>query len=149
MAGMGPPPKAAGQRRRTNAVPGTVYLPSEGRQGEPPEWPLASMTLAEEFAWAELWAKPQAVAWERLAIPVRVVARYCRTACAAESAIAGKPTVAGVQSMGEARQMEDRLGLTPMAMLRLRWEIVADEVAEARADAPQPVTQRRIRAVEG
>lgn len=28
--------------------------------------------------------------------------------------------------MAEARQLEDRLGLTPMAMLRLRWEISDD-----------------------
>lgn len=33
--------------------------------------------------------------------------------------------------MAEARQLEDRLGLTPMAMLRLRWEISDDDaVAE-------------------
>jgi hypothetical protein len=45
--------------------------------------------------------------------------------------------------------MEDRLGLTPMSMLRLRWEIAPDELAEAR-DAPAPSTKERprLRAVE-
>ncbi|OHV46616.1 hypothetical protein BBK14_01850 [Parafrankia soli] len=130
-------------------MPGTTYLPAEGRQGDAPEWPLASMTSAEEVAWRDLWATPQAEAWAQLGIgAVRVVARYCRLVCTAEASMAGKPTVAGVQAIGEARQLEDRLGLTPMAMLRLRWEVVADELAAARSDAPQPVTQRRIRAVE-
>lgn len=75
--------------------------------------------------WAQLWATPQAVAWDRLGW-VRTVGRYCRVAVAAEA----RDATAAV--MGEARQMEDRLGLTPMAMLRLRWEVVADEVAEQR-----------------
>lgn len=146
----GPAPKPAAQRRRTNATPGTTYLPTEGRQGDAPEWPLASMTLAEEVAWRDLWATPQAVAWERLGIgTVRVVARYTRLVCMAEGSAAGRMTVAAAEVVGEVRQLEDRLGLTPMAMLRLRWEIVADELAETRADAPQPSSRPRIRAVEG
>jgi polyhydroxybutyrate depolymerase len=40
MAGMGPRPKPADRRRRRNPVPGTVYLPAEGYQGEIPPWPL-------------------------------------------------------------------------------------------------------------
>jgi hypothetical protein len=30
------------------------------------------------------------------------------------------------------RQLEDRLGLNPKAMMQLRWRIVADEVADRR-----------------
>lgn len=40
MAGMGPPPKPDNLRRRRNAVPGTTQLPSEGRKGTAPRWPL-------------------------------------------------------------------------------------------------------------
>ncbi|WP_239404657.1 DASH complex subunit DAD3 family protein [Frankia sp. Cj3] len=151
MAGMGPPPKPASQRRRRNAVPGTVELPAEGRHGDPPVWPLQVATAAEDAAWRQLWASPQAVAWERLGeATVSVVARYARLRCAAEVATAtGKSSVPLAQMLGELRQLEDRLGLSPMAMLRLRWEIVADEVAEARAGAATaPPTERRIRAVE-
>lgn len=40
MAGMGPPPKPEGQRRRRNVVPGTIRLPAAGRTGRAPAWPL-------------------------------------------------------------------------------------------------------------
>jgi hypothetical protein len=148
---MGPPPKADAQRRRRNAVPGTVYLPAEGREGDPPEFPLVSMTLGEDVAWRDLWSTPQAVAWERNGVgTVRVVARYCRLLCSAEfAALSLATSVASAQTLGEVRQLEDRLGLTPMAMLRLRWEVVTDELAEAREDAtPEAAPVRRIRAVE-
>lgn len=125
MAGMGPPPKPASQRRRTNATIGMTRLPSEGRSGDTPEWPLSSSAAYDEDLWAELWSTPQAVAWERLgAGTIRVVARYVVLLAEAD---VGEPKAAM-----EVRQLEDRLGLSPMAMLRLRWEIAPDEVAEAR-----------------
>lgn len=76
--------------------------------------------------WVEVWATPQAAVWERLGW-TRAVARYVRRLIEAESAEAPMAVNA------EVRQMEDRLGLTPMAMMRLRWEVAADEVAEARS----------------
>lgn len=149
MAGMGPPPKADSARRRRNAVPGATQLPAEGRVGDPPPWPLASITVAEDVAWLDLWRTPQAVAWERMGVgTIRIVARYARLLCAAESAAAGKVAVASAHTYGEVRQLEDRLGLTPMAMLRLRWEIATDEVAEQRAEQAASPPPRRIRAVE-
>lgn len=72
--------------------------------------------------WAELWQLPQAVAWERLHL-TRVVARYAVKLTAAEEPDASSALLA------EVRQMEDRLGLSAMAMLRLRWEIVDDATA--------------------
>lgn len=69
--------------------------------------------------WTQLWSCPQAVAWEELGW-VRTVARYARIAIAAERPKA----IAAV--MGEARQLEDRLGLNPKAMRSLAWEIAAD-----------------------
>jgi hypothetical protein len=39
---------------------------------------------------------------------------------------------APAKALMEARQFEDRLGLTPKAMRMLLWEIVADEVTEQR-----------------
>ena len=47
----------------------------------------------------------------------------------------------------EARQWSDRLGLSPLAMLRLRWEVVADEVGGRRQERAKPVT-RRLKAVD-
>jgi hypothetical protein len=76
--------------------------------------------------WTALWVLPQAVAWERLHL-TRVVARY------AQKLVAAERTDAPASLLAEVRQLEDRLGLSPMAMLRLRWEIDETE-AEAPAD---------------
>lgn len=178
MPGMGPPPKPADARRRRNATVSMTKLPVEGRQGEPPPWPLArdvrrhttltrlrqqiedldgeitdsigraagaakrrqatlqeraevlaaELEAAEEqerLLWAELWSTPQAVAWERMRW-TRDVAVYVRCTIASE-------VMGDGEAAREARQWSDRLGLNPMAMLRLRWEIVGDEVGEVRS----------------
>jgi len=69
------------------------------------------------------------------------VARYVRVLCAAEL-VNASPT-----ALSEARQMEDRLGLSPMSLLRLRWAIVDDEGAEAPAAGVLDIRER-LRAVE-
>ncbi len=113
----GPPPKPPGQRRRRNVVPALMLLPAEGRQGDVPRWPLGQAASGREAAlWAHLWAMPQAVAWSRSAL-CHVVARYTRILTAAER------RGARAAYLAETRQLEDRLGLTPMSMLRLRWTI--------------------------
>ncbi|MFG3050335.1 hypothetical protein ACGFZP_05175 [Kitasatospora sp. NPDC048239] len=180
MAGMGPAPKPASERRRRNATHATTKLPAGGRTGDPPRWPLlddivmttqrdtaqrqvdelelqlleptlkgrpkgtaqrkldaaqsalnivsAQLTAAqavEAELWSELWATPQAAAWERLGW-TREVAQYVRWKAKAEQG--------DMDAAKEARQLADRLGLNPLAMLRLRWEVAADEVAEQRQD---------------
>ena len=87
-----------------------------------------------------MWSTPQAVAWEKQGTgTIRTIARYTRMLVAAEKPGA-KSTLAG-----EVRQLEDRLGLTPMSMLRLRWEIVADELGDARREQPKVA---RLKAVD-
>lgn len=190
MAGMGPPP--TGHARRRNAAPGATQLPAEGRQGEPPRWPLPSdlatraklevardrVTLlemqeadgkdveekldaarervyvlqhtlanqdeAEAELWRELWRTPQAAEWERQRW-TREVAMYVRW-----SVLAG---CADLDAAKEARQLADRLGLTPMALLRLRWQITRDELADQRnqreaAPAPAPPARPNLKAVD-
>jgi hypothetical protein len=95
------------------------------------------MTAAEREAWSQLWRTPQAVAWERLGW-TRTVARYCRVMVESEK------RDAPAKALMEARQLEDRLGLTPKAMRMLLWEIVADEVKEHREASD---VRRRIKAV--
>ena len=69
----GPAPKPAAERRRRNAPrANTTLLPSEGRKGPAPKWPLP--TLKAE-GWDEIWKLPQAVMWERM-YAEEVVARY-------------------------------------------------------------------------
>ncbi|AKJ72166.1 hypothetical protein TPA4_1 [Tsukamurella phage TPA4] len=112
-----PGPAPQREVRRTNARPDWRKLPAGGREGEPPPWPLGGRSKAAVRAiWAQLWASPQAEAWEELGW-TRVVARYAQVLHICE----GPQATAAM--LGEARQLEDRLGLTPMAMRRLMWEI--------------------------
>lgn len=138
MAGMGPPPKDAAQRRRANApMANTLKLPAEGRQGPPPEWPFPDDV---PDVWGELWATPMAVAWESFGW-TRMVARYCVVLTMAEVTMS-------TALLSEARQLEDRLGLSPMSLLRLRWEIVADEVTEKREEKTAATKKRRLKVVD-
>lgn len=136
-----PPPPNPNARRRNVRV-GLVRLPAEGRRGKVPPWPLLApaksqeVSTAERALWAHLWTTPQAVAWERLGTH-REVAMYCRWSILAE---AGDNRAAS-----ESRLQADRLGLTPMSMRRLMWEITADEVAEQRAERSTPAAAKRKR----
>ena len=84
--------------------------------------------------WGGLWGTPQAAQWERLGW-TRVVARYAHLLEITEQ------TKASALIFGEVRQLEDRLGLSPMAMLRLRWEIDEDDhvadVAPIKSKSPR------------
>ena len=91
-------------------------LPMDGRQGPAPAWPLGDADVPTMLLWGDLWSSPQAVVWDELGW-TRVVARYCRLVLEAE---AGDAPVA---LLAEVRQMEDRLGLTPLAMRKNYWVI--------------------------
>lgn len=135
----GPAPKPSDQRRRRNApLANTTKLPAEGRPGKAPPWPLGGKPPS---VWATLWATPQASAWERLGY-TRIVARYARLLALADDPEATTPPI-----LTETRQLEDRLGLSPMAMLRLRWEIAPDEVAEKRQERSAPSRRRTLKVV--
>lgn len=130
------PPKPDAIRR--NARTGPQLLPAGGRTALAPNWPLEPATLAEADLWKALWATPQAVAWERHGW-TRVVARYVRVALVAEAL--------NKDALAEARQLEDRLGLTPKAMQMLMWQIAPDEVAAQRQQASGTGARGRIKAV--
>jgi hypothetical protein len=125
---MGPPPKPAGERRRRNATVPMTALPVDGRKGRTPDWPLEGRpSRRESVVWRQQWRKPQAVAWERAAA-FHDVAMYVRFLVRGEAG--------DLDAAREARQWSDRLGLNPQAMLRLRWEVSADEVAQVRSSRP-------------
>lgn len=156
MAGMGPPPKPTGQRRRSNATFAMTQLPAEGRTKEAPRYPLPPVVVSDDDGgseiarereaelWESLWETPQAVMWERTH-SVLTVARFVRFSVLAETG--------NVKAATEARQLEDRLGLNPQAMLRLRWEVAADEMADQRHErtsrsAQVKTARQRLRVVD-
>lgn len=120
---------------------GPQKLPKGGRQGPPPRWPLSvPMDDQEKKAWRDLWHTPQAVIWEQQEW-TRFVARYCRIMVEAEQ------PKAKYQTRAEARQMEDKLGLTPKSMKLLMWEVVEDEVAMQRQTSNAANARSRIKAI--
>ena len=84
---------------------------------------LAAQAEMESDLWVELWGTPQAAMWEKLAWS-REVAQYVRWKIRGE--------LGDLDAAKEARQWSDRLGLNPLAMLRLRWEIERTDEAESR-----------------
>jgi hypothetical protein len=120
------PPKPDAVRR--NARSGVKMLPAAGRTKLAPNWPFEPASLAEADLWKQLWATPQACAWEEHGW-ARIVARYVRVVLLAEAL--------DKDAMSEARQLEDRLGLTPKAMQMLMWQIAPDELGERRQDSQQ------------
>lgn len=150
MPGPAPNPDA----RRRNARVGTTKLPAAGRSGPAPDWPVGYHPSPMATAvWSDLWATPQAAAWESLGW-TRIVARYVVAVVASERDLddIDDPKVyaamLGAQSklLPELRQLEDRLGLNPKAMRALMWEISKDELAEVRAAAtPAPAPRRKLK----
>lgn len=131
----GPPPKKNARRR--NARPDWVTLPIEGRKGKTPRWPLSGRTPA---GWADIWRKPQAVMWEKNG-DVLLVARYVRLRNLSQDPASLESV--NVSVLNELRQLEDRLGLSPMALKRLQWEIGDAEAAGAsQSDAGKVVDAR-------
>lgn len=88
----------------------------------------------ERELWRDLWRTPQAAVWEHSGW-TRDVAQYARLKVRGE--------LGDMAAAKEARQWSDRLGLNPMAMLRLRWQIEQTDEAEDRGRRRRnPVTPR-------
>jgi hypothetical protein len=150
----GPLPETNKRRRNAPTIP-TTSLPASGFDGEIPD-PPKSYDLSSSGAawWAWAWRTPQAAAWS--AGDLYVLARRASveddiksidlvdlTICldglgeAEESELRAifarvKALVTGRLSLlKEARDLDDRLGLTPKGLAALRWKIVADKEPKA------------------
>lgn len=80
---------------------------------------------AEVELWEQLWRTPQAVIWEESKAE-REVAQYVRWKIAGEQG--------SLDAAKEARMLSDRLGLNPLALMRLRAEIEHAEEAAAKGE---------------
>lgn len=146
-SGPSPDPQAL-RRDRPSDKDGWITLPAVGYTGEVPPWPISSPPIAvkggqkvvdyvverEKKLWADLWRTPQAEMWIRNPATVHEVATYCRMSAIGETGHA--------MISAEARQMSDRLGVNPAAMLRLRWRVEGATQA-----APKSPRERRDEAV--
>lgn len=105
-----------------------ITLPAGGRTDPAPEWPLESVTSDEFLLWVKLWAKPQALMWERLGQDF-AVAHYVRTYFEAvePKAVSGLKTV--------ALRMESELGLSSLGMKTLGWQIAEGDSGPIEAPA--------------
>jgi len=118
----GPPPKDPTQRRRRNATPGFEQLDPDGRTAPAPGWPFPPASEAEIAKWGELWSLPQAVKWEEQHAE-DIVALYVRALIAVTQDLDAK-------LMNEVRQLDNKLGISPLAMRNMRWEVAAKKIEE-------------------
>ena len=120
----GPAPDPNALRRDRDAGEWTV-LPADGRKGATPAWPLSEQSVREAELWSDLWAKPQAIMWERFGQDLEV-ALYVRRFTEAEL------MDSRVNLSTLVRQMADSLGLTTPGMRANRWRITAEEPVPAK-----------------
>lgn len=141
----GPPPDpdALRQDRPGNRAE-WVTLPAEGREGDPPPWPLTRMTARERERWAHEWAKPQAAMWEA-AGQVDQVALYVRAFVEAE-----RPR-SSVALRQYVKQLEEVLGLSLTGLARNKWRIgsVRLPVAERPTGTEGAPAKQRFTVVDG
>lgn len=116
----GPPANPYSRRslKGGRSAAGVTYLPAAGYDGPVPAWPLDTDPSSVELeVWGELWRTPQAAEWARGGYE-RVVGRLAMLMVVVED-----PSRPSAALLGEVRQLEDRLGLSPVAMRRLQWEV--------------------------
>lgn len=129
------------RRDRPSDALGWTDLPAEGRTAPAPAWPLADAPNEREAeVWAQFWAKPQAIIWERDQI-VEPVAMFVR------QYIEGMARKASAENRKTVRMMFADLYLTSDSMARAKLRIVPDEVAEKRDGAPRTSARSRLTVV--
>ena len=143
-SGPAPDPNALRRLRKDDAQ--WTTLPSEGRDGPAPEWPLTAATDRELVLWERWWRKPEALLWENdgsedyVALTVRMFAE-------------AEVEKASAENRKTVRMMMTDLYLTRDAKDRARIRIAEDETAEKRdtkvAPAKRASARDRLKVVDG
>jgi hypothetical protein len=139
----GPMPNPT-RRRQNQPTIAMTCLPAEGRKGplpRPPRWITLNAAGNQWWRWA--WKTPQAAAWESKGMEV-FVARRAKL----EDLFDELPPEKHSAVYGQMVALDRQLGLTPAAMLALRWQVAADEVGEQRTEKAAPAAPRRLTAVD-
>ena len=134
----GPAPSPTSRRQSGHLAHSWTDLPADGYTGRIPKWPLTTATRRESDHWKRIWRTPQAEAWSRLGW-TSDVALYVRWLTEGENG--------NLEAAKEARMWSDRLGLNPIAMLKNRWRVRADEVAARRVERVEDDPLARLKIV--
>lgn len=138
----GPPPKPNGTARHSRGPrANTVKLPAEGRKGRTPKWPFPTL---KPKGWEEIWKLPQAVMWEAM-YAENIVARYVELSEKVSNP--EFPEAKNASFWNQLNNLEDRLGLTPMSMMKLQWEI--EGTTEASADTETAAGVATVTRIDG
>jgi hypothetical protein len=139
----GPPPDPNALKRDKDQA-FWESLPRDGREGDPPEWPLENQTERESELWVREWARPQAVMWERNSQELEV-AMYVRSFASAEQ------MNATVAARTLVRQQQEALGISLPGLLRNKWKIEEPSKASAqrKAGRASKSARDRFKVVEG
>jgi len=110
---MAPVPKPAPIRRRRNQAPSDATIPRRTTR-KAPDWPYGTPGTDEAALWSSLWRRPIATLWHAQGIEPTIVGRYVRLALSEPMT----PSLAA-----QVGSLETALGLTPIAMARLRLRV--------------------------
>lgn len=121
---MGPPPKPGAIRRNKSTIE-WVFLPREGRKGEPPPLPSwRTWHAATVAAWAAWWSTPQSTKWDQSGISLhRWLLLFDRMITDPDAPVSAHTQMTAI---------EDRHGFSEKAMIQLRWKLTPDEVGDQR-----------------
>lgn len=137
----GPPPQEGSGRSDQRGFTLTA-LPSEGYQGEVPEFPLPSPSARELEVWNWAWRTPQACAWSMPSEQwrVRTVALWVRVSVQCEA------PDAAASLLGQLHRFADQIGMTTAGLAEMGWKVAVDEVgAKAATRKPAEKPERRLR----
>lgn len=146
----GPLPDPNRRRRNAPTIP-TTELPASGRRGRIPTPPV-ELGEAGRAWWRWAWRLPQACGWSTGDLVMIARRATLEDDLAALATVDGldfldvlgakasevRETIRHLASLAagklavcrEARELDDRLGLTPKGLAALRWRIVDDTPAE-------------------
>lgn len=145
-AGRKPDPGSARSQKRDLF---TVQLPSEGYQGDIPEFPKPAQDQRVVDLWNEAWRTPQAAVWAKEPWRWPEIAEYCVVQFHVEAEVSAA-------LIAQVHRYRASLGLTDAAMLEKGWTVSGDEVSEKRSEKttaetepsrPLTARERRLAAV--
>lgn len=137
MAGMGPPPKPAHLRARTNKKAGASQIEAPDKPKIPsiPNPDARTWHRLTKAAWNNAWSSPMASQW--LDSDVDALGRLALLWDEFYKA----PSDAKV--MAEIRLQEQRFGLSPLDRSRLQWEVNRADAADQQQDRRRETQRKR------